>query len=100
MCIRDRPLSEHCTTLIPEYFPNGTRLEPKSVSIFTSIACFYAVNDPVGFVSAVDAALAIYGVWVVQFQDLHQMLQTTAFDDICHEHLFYPSLASMERVIA
>jgi NDP-4-keto-2,6-dideoxyhexose 3-C-methyltransferase len=39
------------------------------------------------------------GVWVVQFQDLHQMIEATAFDNICHEHLCYYSLSSFERLI-
>jgi NDP-4-keto-2,6-dideoxyhexose 3-C-methyltransferase len=28
------------------------------------------------------------------------MLVATAFDDICHEHLFYPSLAAIARMVA
>jgi NDP-4-keto-2,6-dideoxyhexose 3-C-methyltransferase len=38
-------------------------------------------------------------VWIVQFQDLDQMLKATAFDNICFEHLCYYSLASFERLI-
>ncbi len=47
-----------------------------------------------------DEVLTPWGLWVVQFQDLHQMLGAMAFDDICHEHLFYPSLAAVERMVA
>lgn len=93
-------LRQLCDEQHADYFPGGHLPAPYSVGLLTSIACFYAVDDPRGFVSAVDDALTSRGIWVVQFQDLHQMLEATAFDDICHEHLFYPSLASIERLIA
>jgi NDP-4-keto-2,6-dideoxyhexose 3-C-methyltransferase len=89
----------HCEVLNFGYFPNKSQLRDSSVSLITSIACFYAVDDPLAFVQAVDNLLTREGVWIVQFQDLCQMLQATAFDDICHEHLFYPSLASVERML-
>jgi NDP-4-keto-2,6-dideoxyhexose 3-C-methyltransferase len=95
-------LSKHCSILETDYFPGtaNTRWSfAGKVKILTSIACFYAVDDPVGFVKGIDELLAPEGVWIVQFQDLCQMLQATAFDDICHEHLFYPSLASVERLL-
>jgi hypothetical protein len=95
-------LAPHCDVLHTDYFPGTARFrEPFQgrVKLLTSIACFYATSDPVGFVRAVDELLALDGLWVVQFQDLHQMLQANAFDDICAEHVFYPCLASMERLL-
>ena len=93
-------LAQHCDVLRPEYFPgNGFASLQRKVKIITSIACFYAVEEPLTFVTAIDRLLSDDGVWVVQFQDLHQMLQATAFDDICHEHLFYPSLTAIERML-
>lgn len=96
------PLAQHCDELHGGYFPGPILLmsPPRSARILTSIACFYATDDPAAFVRGVNAVLADDGIWVVQFQDLHQMLEATALDDICHEHLFYPSLASVERLIA
>jgi len=91
-------LGRHADVRRMEYFPGSLRLKG-SASILTSIACFYAVDDPLAFVAAVDDSLTRDGVWVVQFQDLHQMIEATAFDDVCHEHLFYPSLASTERML-
>ncbi len=92
-------LRGQCDRLVPSYFPDAYVLWADSVSILTSIACFYAVDDPMAFVMAVDKALTKDGIWVVQFQDLHQMLGATAFDDICHEHVFYPSLAAISRML-
>lgn len=93
-------LRGHCDELFGGYFPDEHVPDPGTVSLITSIACFYAVDDPLRFVSAVNDALSSRGLWIVQFQDLKQMLEATAFDDICHEHLFYPSLASIDRLLA
>lgn len=97
-------LGRHCDVLIPNYFPDGCASWGEEyenrVKILTSIACFYDLDDPRAFVEAVARWLHPRGVWIVQFQDLHQMLQATAFDNIVHEHLFYPSLGAIERLIA
>jgi hypothetical protein len=95
-------LRRHCDIPLRTYFPEtlfSLGASRRSVRLITSIACFYAVDDPVTFVRAVADLLTLDGVWIVQFQDLHQMLGATAFDDVCHEHLFYPSLAAIERLI-
>ena len=92
-------LQQHCNVQYAEYFPGMHLPEADSVSLLTSIACFYAVDDPMLFMRAVDDALLERGLWIVQFQDLHQLLEATAFDDICHEHLFYPGLAAIERLL-
>jgi len=95
-------LATHAEIRIADYFP------PKifdhkglfgKVKILTSIACFYGSDHPHAFVDHVRALLHPDGVWVVQFQDLHQMIAANAFDNICHEHLLYYSLASFERLI-
>jgi len=95
-------LAKHAEILVADYFPPKT-FDHKGmfgkVKILTSIACFYGSDIPHAFVDHVRALLHPEGVWVVQFQDLHQMIQTTAFDNICHEHLFYYSLGSFERLI-
>jgi NDP-4-keto-2,6-dideoxyhexose 3-C-methyltransferase len=95
-------LAPHCDVLCADYFPGPEsvrRTLDRKVKVLTSIACFYATSDPAGFVRAVDEMLTDDGLWVVQFQDLYQMLRAVAFDDICHEHVFYPCLASVERLL-
>lgn len=97
-------LADHCEVLIRDYFPPvNPRIHSQlrgRVRILTSIAMFYAANNPHLFVKSVKELLHQEGVWIVQFQDLHQMMQATAFDNICHEHLIYYSLESFERLIA
>lgn len=93
--LRERCAAE-CEVLVPDYFPpkemaggvNGR------VKILTSVAMFYDLDDPTSFVRAVDRVLHEEGLWVVQMQDLGQMIEACAIDNICHEHLTYWSLAA------
>jgi NDP-4-keto-2,6-dideoxyhexose 3-C-methyltransferase len=88
--------------LIADYFPAGLQQVGGAagrVKILTSIACFYAVDAPDAFVEAVADLLHPEGIWIVQFQDLDQMIKATAFDNITFEHLVYYSLASFEQLL-
>lgn len=84
------------------YFPDGyaqiQHLEHK-VKIITAIAMVYAVEDLARFLAAIERLLHKDGVWIVQFQDLAEMLRATAFDNICHEHLTYLSLQSFSTLL-
>jgi hypothetical protein len=61
---------------------------------------FYDLEDPVGFVSAVKQLLAPGGVWIFEMSYMPEMLRSTSYDTICHEHLEYYSLAVLEMVLA
>jgi NDP-4-keto-2,6-dideoxyhexose 3-C-methyltransferase len=92
-------LAPHAEVRIAEFFPGPIEGRAGRVKILTSIACVYDLDDPGAFVQAVKTLLHPEGVWIVQFQDLDQMLKATAFDNICFEHLCYYSLASFQRLI-
>lgn len=96
-------LRPNAEVIVPAYFPAGLThargLEGR-VKVLTTIAMLYACDDPRAVVAAIDQLLHPDGVWVVQFQDLAQMLTATAFDNITPEHLWYPSLASIERLLS
>lgn len=95
-------LTQHAEVVIPDYFPSATpQLKGLTgrVKVLTSIAMFYDLDEPKRFVAAVADALHEQGVWIVQFQDLAQMMKATAFDNLCFEHLCYYSLASFERLL-
>lgn len=95
-------LHRYADITIADYFPRGLAQMGARVAgtakVITAIACFYDLDDPITFLRAVAELLHPEGIFVVQFQDWHQMQQATAFDNICTEHLFYPSLAAIERM--
>jgi hypothetical protein len=60
---------------------------------------FYDLEDPHKFVNDIDAVLDTEGLWILQMSYMPLMLQQCAFDNICHEHLEYYSLSSLEYLI-
>jgi NDP-4-keto-2,6-dideoxyhexose 3-C-methyltransferase len=58
----------------------------------TSIAMFYDLPDPNGFVADVRDVLAPDGIWVLEQSYLPTMIDTSSFDTVCHEHLEYYGL--------
>ncbi len=85
--------------IISDFFPNHT-LRGARFRVITSIAMFYDLEDPNAFVAAVAGALAEDGVWVIEMHYLPFTIARNAFDAICHEHLEYYSLASLEPLLS
>ena len=67
--------------------------------IVTSIAMFYDLEDPNRFVADVKRVLDEDGLWIIQMSYLPLMLKTNEFGNICHEHLEYYSLQSLEYLL-
>ncbi len=74
-------------------FPNK-----KAVAI-TSIAMFYDLEEPNEFVADIAKTLSQHGVWIIQMAYLPLMLEQNAFDNLCHEHIEYYSLLSLENLL-
>jgi NDP-4-keto-2,6-dideoxyhexose 3-C-methyltransferase len=84
--------------LIPDFFSARLVAEEK-FRIITSIAMFYDLEDPNSFVADVAKVLARDGVWVIEMHYLPLTLSRNAFDAVCHEHLEYYSLRSLEPLL-
>ncbi len=82
--------------MTPDFWPGKER---DQYDVITSIACFYDVDDPNAFVAAIKDSLTPDGVWICQMQDLHGMLSTNGFDNICHEHLAYWSMPAFDDLL-
>lgn len=67
--------------------------------VITSIAMFYDLEEPHKFVNDIRRILHPNGVWVVQMSYLPLMLKQNDFGNICHEHLEYYSLYSLEYLL-
>lgn len=72
----------------------------RAARAITSIAMFYDLDDPSGFVADIATALAPDGIWVTEQSYLPEMLDKNSFDTICHEHFEYYGLAQIEKLVA
>ena len=67
--------------------------------IITSIAMMDIVPDLNAFTKDVKSLLADDGVWCIQLNYLPSLLETMSFYDVCHEHLYYFSLATLNNLL-
>jgi hypothetical protein len=91
-------LAAACSQPVCDYYPSPVIARDR-FDVITAIACCYDLEKPLDFFRALSANLTDTGVAVVQFQDLLQQLQATAFDNICHEHLEYYTLTSLRELV-
>lgn len=71
----------------------------KKAKIITAIAMFYDLDDPNTFVKDIKEILHPEGIFIIQMSYLPSMLKQNAFDNICHEHIEYYSLFSLENLL-
>lgn len=97
------PLAKEGTTKIINDFFNRSafvrELGDVKAKVITAIAMFYDLDDPNSFVAEFAECLDPEGIGIVQQNYLVGMLEQTAFDNICHEHLEYYSLMAMENLL-
>ena len=90
------------TTIINDYFSAKSfveRFPGKKAKIITSIAMFYDLDDPNGFVKDIKSVLHPEGVWIVQMNYLGLMIKNLGYDNVCHEHVGYYGLTTMEYLL-
>ena len=66
--------------------------------VITCIAMFYDLDDPRTFIRDAHGILADDGVFVLQMSYTPLMLKQLAFDNICHEHVYYYDLNSIKKL--
>jgi cyclopropane fatty-acyl-phospholipid synthase-like methyltransferase len=84
-----------------EFFDHAAfeRLAPSPAKVITSIAMFYDLDEPAAFARDVASSLAPDGVWHFEQSYMPSMLRSMAYDTVCHEHLEYYSLETVERIL-
>lgn len=90
-------------TVINDFFSAQPFLEKSNgakAKIMTSIAMFYDLEDPNKFTADAASCIAKDGLWIIQMAYLPSMLLDNIFDNICHEHLEYYSLLSLENLLS
>lgn len=94
---------QHANAIIQDYFSinswKKTVFGDKKAKIITSIAVFYDLDDPIEFVNDIRAVLDINGMWVLQLSYTPLMIKQKAFDNICHEHVYYYSLENLKILL-
>lgn len=97
------PFGKQGTTKIIVDFFNYVAWEKafgaKKAKVITAIGMFYDLDDPNAFVSDIVKCLDDEGLLVIQMMYLPSALERNAFDGICHEHLEYYSLLSLESLL-
>lgn len=85
--------------LIPDFFSKASFAEQfgdRKAKIVTSIAMFYDLPDPLGFMAEVHDILTDDGVWMIEMSYAGNLLEIPVYDAICHEHLEYYMLSQIE----
>ena len=68
-------------------------------NIITIIAMFYDLDKPDAFLQDIHKVLDDDGLLVMQMSYTPLMLKQMAFDNICHEHIYYYSLFNIKKLL-
>ncbi len=93
---------EGTTKIIVDFFSQtawAAAFPNKKAKVITAIGMFYDLDDPNTFVSDITKCLDDDGLFIIQMMYLPSFLKRNAFDGICHEHLEYYSLLSLEQLL-
>jgi SAM-dependent methyltransferase len=76
-----------------------SKFKKKKASVVTCIAMFYDLDEPVDFLKDVSKVMDDDGLFVIQMSYTPLMIKQLAFDNICHEHVYYWGLTSMQKLL-
>lgn len=93
---------KHADVIVQDYFTTqaykSTKYGSLKPKVVTSIAMFYDLEYPEKFIKDVYDVMDDDGLWVLQLSYTPLMLDQLAFDNICHEHMFYYSLFNLKNL--
>jgi hypothetical protein len=97
-----RESEKHADLIIQDYFTHeafsNSRFGKSKAKVVTSIAMFYDLENPKKFIRDVYKTLDDDGLWVLQLSYTPLMIKQMAFDNICHEHIYYYSLFNLKNL--
>jgi len=95
---------KHATVVVQDYFSKNALIEKASwaknnykAKVVTCIAMFYDLEDCDDFLKDVNSIMDNDGLFVVQMSYTPLMIEQLAFDNICHEHIFYYTLYTIKN---
>jgi len=93
---------KHADLIIQDYFTKSvfknSKFGKSKAKVVTSIAMFYDLDKPEEFINDVHEILDDDGLWVLQLSYTPLMIEQMAFDNICHEHIYYYSLFNIKKI--
>lgn len=94
---------KHSDLIIQDYFSadafKASKYGNLKAKVITSIAMFYDLEHPENFIKDIDEVLDDNGLWVMQLSYTPLMIAQMAFDNICHEHVYYYSLFNLKILL-
>lgn len=88
--------------VVQDYFSisawNKNTYNDKKCNIITTIAMFYDLDDPHSFIEDIKKILYENGTWIIQLSYTPLMIEQMAFDNVCHEHIYYYCLTSLKKL--
>jgi NDP-4-keto-2,6-dideoxyhexose 3-C-methyltransferase len=95
--------SKHADEILQNFFSKEIykkgkfgHLKPK---VITTIAMFYDLEEPEVFIKDVYDIIDDDGIWILQMSYTPLMIKQIAFDNICHEHVYYYSLFNIKNML-
>ena len=93
---------KHADLIIQDYFTaegfKKCKFSNLKAKVVTSIAMFYDLEEPEKFINDISEILDDNGLWILQLSYTPLMLKQLAFDNICHEHIYYYSLFNIKKM--
>lgn len=93
---------KYANIVVQDYFTaaayRSTKYGHLKSKVVTSIAMFYDLEHPETFIQDVYEVLDDNGLWILQLSYTPLMLDQLAFDNICHEHIYYYSLFNLKQL--
>lgn len=76
-----------------------SKFKDKKADVVTCIAMFYDLDEPESFLNDVYSIMDDDGIFVIQMSYTPLMIKQLAFDNICHEHVYYWSLIPVMKLL-
>ena len=94
---------QHSDLIIQDYFTptayKNSKYGNQKAKVITTIAMFYDLDKPDEFIQDIFEVLDKDGLWVIQLSYTPLMIEQLAFDNICHEHIYYYSLFNLKNLM-
>lgn len=86
--------------LIENFFTKKNLQEKflEKFDVITSISMFYDLDEPIKFAKDIKSLLEEDGIWICEQSHSHSLIESKAYDSICHEHATYLSLSSFKTI--